>query len=55
LFGLLVWLASYVSLPIAGFYKPIWQYDLKTLLDDLSAHVVYGVGVAGTFWKARTC
>jgi hypothetical protein len=52
LFGALVWLASYVSLPIAGFYKPIWSYDLKTLWDDLSAHLVYGVGVAATFWAA---
>jgi hypothetical protein len=44
LFGALVWLASYVSLPIAGFYKPIWSYDVKTLWQDLSAHLVYGVG-----------
>ena len=42
LLGLLVWLASYVSLPVAGVYKPIWSYDLKTLWDDLSAHLVYG-------------
>ncbi len=52
LLGLLVWLASYVSLPIAGFYKPIWSYDLKTLWDDLSAHLVYGTGVAAAFWAA---
>ena len=51
--GLLVWLASYVSLPIAGFYKPIWSYDVKTLWDDLSAHLVYGAGVAAAFWA--TC
>jgi hypothetical protein len=53
LLGLLVWLASYVTLPIAGFYKPIWSYDLKTLWDDLSAHLVYGAGVAAAFWA--TC
>jgi len=52
-FGALVWLASYVSLPIAGVYKPIWGYDLKTLWEDLSAHLVYGIGVAATFWT--TC
>jgi uncharacterized membrane protein YagU involved in acid resistance len=46
LFGALVWLSSYVSVPIAGFYKPIWSYDLKTLWDDLSAHLVYGVATA---------
>lgn len=45
LLGALVWLSSYVSLPIAGFYKPIWEYDLKTLWDDLSAHLVYGTTV----------
>jgi uncharacterized membrane protein YagU involved in acid resistance len=49
LFGALVWLSSYVSLPIAGFYKPIWSYDLKTLWNDLSAHLVYGAGVAAAF------
>ncbi len=46
LLGALVWLASYVSMPIAGFYKPIWSYDLTILWDDLSAHLLYGFGVA---------
>ena len=50
--GALVWLASYVSLPIAGFYKPIWSYDLKTLWNDLSAHIAYGIGVAAGYWAA---
>jgi hypothetical protein len=53
LFGLLVWLASYVSLPIAGFYKSLWSYEVTTLWDDLSAHLVYGAGVAAAFWA--TC
>jgi uncharacterized membrane protein YagU involved in acid resistance len=53
LLGLLVWLASYLSLPIAGFYMPIWSYDLKTLWADLSAHLVYGSSVAAAFWAAR--
>jgi hypothetical protein len=47
--GALVWLASYVSLPIAGFYKPIWCYDPKTLWQDLSAHLGYGIGAAAGF------
>jgi len=51
MFGVLVWLTSYVSLPVAGFYKPIWQYDLKTLWDDLSAHLVYGTAAAAAFWR----
>jgi hypothetical protein len=49
LLGALVWLASYISLPIAGFYKSIWSYDLKTLWQDLSAHLVYGGGVMAAF------
>ena len=51
LFGALVWLASYVILPIAGFYQPIWKYDPKTLWQDLSAHLVYGAAAVGTFWR----
>jgi hypothetical protein len=49
LFGLLVWLASYVSLPIAGFYEPIWSYGAKTLWDDLYPHLVYGATTASVF------
>jgi hypothetical protein len=52
LLGAMVWLASYVSLPVAGFYKPIWSYDPKTLWDDLSAHLVYGTATATSFWIA---
>jgi len=52
LLGVLVWLASYVSLPIAGVYKPIWSYPAKTLWDDLSAHLVYGVAAAAAFRAA---
>jgi hypothetical protein len=52
LLGALVWLASYVSLPVAGFYKPIWSYSPETLWEDLSAHLVYGTATATTFWLA---
>jgi hypothetical protein len=38
-----VWASDYVTLPLAGVYKPIWEYDLPTLAKDLSAHLVYGV------------
>jgi hypothetical protein len=27
-------------------YEPIWAYDRKTLADDLSAHLVYGLATA---------
>jgi hypothetical protein len=39
---------SYVVLPKLGVYKPISEYDKKTLWKDLSAHLVFGsvVGLA---------
>jgi hypothetical protein len=45
-FGAAVWATSYVVLPAAKLYKPIWEYDLGTLAKDLSAHLVYGVSTA---------
>ncbi len=49
LFGALVWSSGYVMLPLAKLYKPIWEYDAKTLAGDLGAHVVYGLGAAAAF------
>ncbi len=48
-FGAIVWASDYVVLPLAKVYKPIWEYDAKTLADDLSAHLLYGVATATTF------
>ncbi len=48
-FGSIVWAGDYVILPLAKLYKPIWEYDARTLADDLSAHLVYGVTTAATF------
>ena len=42
-------------MPIAGFYKPIWSYDVKTLWDDLSAQLVYGSAVAVVFRLICRC
>jgi len=28
----------------------IWEYDAKTLANDLSAHLAYGAGTGTTFW-----
>jgi len=42
-FGAAVWASDYVVLPAAKLYKPLWKYDLKTLAQDLSAHLVYGL------------
>jgi hypothetical protein len=49
-YGAAVWLSSYVVLPEAGLYKPIWDYDVKTLSEDLTAHLAYGAGTAAAFW-----
>lgn len=48
-FGTAVWLTDYIVLPLAGVYKPIWQYDIKTLADDLTAHLVYGATLGLSF------
>ena len=45
LFGVAVWGASYVILPAAGLYKPIWKYDSETLLKDLRPHLAFGTAV----------
>ena len=45
-FGATVCAGDYVILPAAKLYKPIWEYDAKTLANDLSAHLVYGLGTA---------
>ena len=42
-----VWATSYVVLPAAKLYEPIWDYGVKTLAKDLSAHMVFG-GVTST-------
>jgi len=48
-FGATIWASSYVVLPLAHLYKPIWKYDLETLTGDLSAHLVYGLTTALAF------
>ena len=48
-FGAVVWGTSYVILPLAGLYRPIWEYDIGTLWQDLSAHLVYGLATAASF------
>ena len=48
-FGAAVWTAGYIVLPEAGLYKPIWEYDAKTLAKDLSVHLAYGIGTGAAF------
>jgi hypothetical protein len=45
---------DYIALPVAGLYKPIWEYDVKTLAWDLGAHLAYGAGTGTTFWLVST-
>ena len=49
LFSPIVWAAPYLALTKTGIYKPISEYDAKTLWEDFSAHVVYGAGLGATF------
>ncbi len=53
-FGASVWAASYVLLPAAKLYKPIWEYDRTTLAKDLSAHLLYGLATAATLRLVST-
>ena len=39
-------------LPAAKLYEPIWKYDVKTLANDLSAHLVYGLATAAAYSRA---
>ena len=48
-FGASVWGASYIVLPLAHLYQPIWKYDIETLAKDLSAHLLYGLTTATAF------
>jgi hypothetical protein len=47
--GTLVWSGDYALLPAMGIYKPAWKYPASTLALDLGRHLVYGLGVAGTY------
>ncbi|MGE0140793.1 MAG: hypothetical protein AB7L17_23095 [Ilumatobacteraceae bacterium] len=49
--GPVAWLTPYAVLPFAGLYRPIWEYDAKTLWKDLSAHLVFGVATSAAFWS----
>ena len=49
-FGAAIWAAGYLVLPAAGIYKPIWEYDAKTLAKDLAGHLAFGAGTGAAFW-----
>ncbi|MBV8932036.1 MAG: DUF1440 domain-containing protein [Kutzneria sp.] len=47
--GVAVLVADYTVLPVAKLYKPIWEYDTRTIAEDLGGHVVYGIGTSAAF------
>ncbi|MGH1550836.1 hypothetical protein ACRAWB_17295 [Leifsonia poae] len=49
LLGVGMWLSGYAILPPMHLYKPITEYDAKTLGKDLAAHLVYGAATGATF------
>jgi hypothetical protein len=51
--GPVAWGTAYAMLGAAKIYKPMWEYDSKTLAQDLSAHLVFGVTTAAVFRALR--
>lgn len=47
--GPIAWLSGYVVLPLAGVYKPIWTYGVRTLANDVTTHIVYGTAVGAAY------
>jgi hypothetical protein len=46
----IAWGGEYgLVLPLASVYKPIWDYDAATLVNDLTAHLAYGAAVGMEF------
>ena len=41
--GVVAFGVAYSVLPTVGLYDPIWAYDVRTVLDDLTAHLTFGV------------
>jgi hypothetical protein len=49
-FGVALFANDYIALPVAGLYKPIWEYDADVVAWDLGAHLAYGAGTGIAFW-----
>jgi hypothetical protein len=48
--GVVAWRTSYAVLPRLGIYRPMSEYDTRTLWDDLSAHLVFGATLGAAGW-----
>ncbi len=51
--GIVACSTSYVVLPLVKLYKPIWEYDTKTLAKDYSAHLLFGTVTSAAFRAFR--
>jgi hypothetical protein len=47
--GVVAWSTSYAVLPQLGVYKPIGDYERDVLVEDLTAHLVYGTVMGVTY------
>lgn len=47
-FPVAVFTFSYVTLGALGVYEPIWKYPARVVLDDFTAHLLYGAVTAAT-------
>jgi len=47
--GVAAWASSYATLAPAGIYEPVWTYPPPVLWQDLSAHLVFGLGTGIAF------
>jgi hypothetical protein len=52
--GVTAWAASYAMLAPAKVYNPPWEYPAPVLWKDLSAHLVFGLGVGAAFRALTT-
>ena len=53
LFGTVVFLTGYVVLPPTGLYRPITEYDARTLGKDWAGHLLYGTVAGGVLRALR--
>jgi hypothetical protein len=47
--GTAAFATSYALLGLAKVYRPIWEYDPRTLGKDLGGHLVFGLATAAVF------
>lgn len=48
-FGAVVWATGYAVLPLGGLYRPVWEYDARTLAADLAGHLAFGTTTGVVF------